>query len=176
MAVEIRRVDPDRDAELLLEVDTSFETATVFDVHRQADGFTLVERSVDPPVTKAFPLEDRNDRRWDSAWLALSGARPVGFVATQLEAWNGRVIVWHLYVSHDQRGQGIGRRLLETALAAAQEQGASRAWLETSNLNVPGVRAYRRMGFELVGLDVSLYDNTAAEGETALFLARSLPR
>jgi ribosomal protein S18 acetylase RimI-like enzyme len=95
-------------------------------------------------------------------------------VATQHEAWNGRVVVWHLYVDVDHRRRGIGRRLLETALAEALDAGMHVAWLETSSLNVPGVRAYERLGFEVCGLDTTLYTGTRAEGEVALFLARPL--
>jgi ribosomal protein S18 acetylase RimI-like enzyme len=73
-----------------------------------------------------------------------------------------------------RRRRGIGRQLLETALAPAREAGARTAWVETSNLNLPGVRAYERLGFQLCGLDTSLYVGTAAEGEVALFLSRTL--
>jgi ribosomal protein S18 acetylase RimI-like enzyme len=77
-------------------------------------------------------------------------------------------------VSPGHRGRGIGRRLVDRALAAAREAGAPTAWLETTNLNLPGVRAYERLGFRLCGLGTSLYDATLAEGEVALFLCRSL--
>ena len=52
---------------------------------------------------------------------------------------------------------------------AVIEVGARHIWLETSSLNVPGAAAYRGMGFELTGLDLTLYDATPAEGEVALF-------
>jgi ribosomal protein S18 acetylase RimI-like enzyme len=106
--------------------------------------------------------------------VALSEERAVGVVSTEYQAWNRRAIIWHLYVSVGRRRLGIGRRLVETALAAAREAGARTAWLETNNLNVPGVRAYERLGFRLCGLDTSLYDGTPAEGEVALFFCRSL--
>jgi ribosomal protein S18 acetylase RimI-like enzyme len=125
-------------------------------------------------VTKSFPLDLDSQREWESTWLALDRGRPVGVAATEYQNWNRRVVIWHLYVNPDQRRRGIGRRLLETALAAAHEAGARTAWLETSSLNLPGVRAYERLGFRLCGLDTSLYDATPAEGEVALFLCRKL--
>jgi hypothetical protein len=36
-----------------------------------------------------------------------------------------------------------------------------------------GPPAYERLGFHLCGLDTSLYDATASQGEVALFLSRS---
>jgi ribosomal protein S18 acetylase RimI-like enzyme len=70
------------------------------------------------------------------------------------------------------RRKGIGRLLLETALAHGRSQGAHTAWLEVTSVNTPAIDAYRALGFELCGLDLSLYEHTAAEGEIALFMAR----
>jgi ribosomal protein S18 acetylase RimI-like enzyme len=174
--IEIRPAESGRDADLIRSLDTSFETGATLDVQRNGHAFLLVEKSIDPPVVKSFPLLDVEIGRgeWEAAWLAFAADQAVGVVATQQERWNRRVIIWHLYVNPSHRKQGIGSRLLDTALDAAREAGARTAWLETSNLNLPGVRAYERLGFELCGLDTSLYDGTAAEGEVALFLRRPL--
>ena len=173
--IEIRPADLVRDAALIRSVDTSFETDVIFDVQADGSGFRLVERPVEPPVVKTLPLADPPaGREWESTWLALDGGRAVGVVSTEYQAWNRRSVIWHLYVSADFRGRGVGRRLVETALVAAREAGARTAWLETSSLNVPAVRAYERLGFRLCGLDTSLYDGTPAEGEVGLFYCRSL--
>jgi ribosomal protein S18 acetylase RimI-like enzyme len=170
----IRKAEVERDAALIKSVDTSFKTDVIFEVQSDGSGFRLVERAVEPTVVKSFPLDDIGGREWESTWLALDGGRAVGVVATQYESWNRRAIIWHLYVNPSHRRRGIARRLVETALRAAREAGARTAWLETSNLNLPGARAYGRLGFRLCGLDTSLYDGTPAQGEVALFLCRSL--
>jgi ribosomal protein S18 acetylase RimI-like enzyme len=173
--IEIRPADPERDAALIRSVDTSFETEAIFEVQAEPTGFRLVELPVDPPVVKTLPLtEPFGGLDWERAWLALDGGRAVGVVSTGFEAWNRRIVIWHLYVSPGERRRGIGRRLMETALAAAREAGARNAWLETSNFNVPAARAYERLGFHLCGLDTSLYEGTPAEGEVALFFCRRL--
>jgi hypothetical protein len=41
-------------------------------------------------------------------------------------------------------------------------------------VNVPAVRAYRRLGFALCGLDTTFYRGTPAAGEVALFFTRDL--
>ena len=172
---EIRPADLERDADLIRSIDTSFETPVIFDVQGDGSGFRLVETPVEPPLVKTFPLRElAPGHEWESTWLALEGARAVGVVATEYQAWNRRAIIWALYVSPGYRGRGVGRRLVETALSAARRAGARTAWLETSSLNVPGVRAYERLGFRLCGLDTSLYDGTPAEGEVALFFCRPL--
>jgi ribosomal protein S18 acetylase RimI-like enzyme len=173
--IEIRPAELERDAPSIRALDTSFATEVIFEVQSDARGFRLVERPVDPPLLKSFPLEHVDgSQEWQNVWLAFDRGEAVGVVATQNDGWNRRAKVWHLYVNPEHRRRGIARRLLETALAAAREAGARTAWLETSNLNVPGVRAYERLGFRLCGLDTSLYDGTPAEREVALFLCRSL--
>ena len=173
--MEIRAAELPADAKAIRSVDTSFTTSSVFDVSVEGLTIRLEERDVDPPITKRFPHEDLEaDRTWDRGWLALEAETPIGFAATRDEPWNGRVVVSHLYVTGRFRHGGVGRALLDVALASAAARGARRAWLETSSLNVPGFRAYERLGFDLCGLDLNLYDGTPAEGEVALFLDRSL--
>jgi ribosomal protein S18 acetylase RimI-like enzyme len=173
--IEIRPAHVERDSAFIRSLDTSFETGAILDVKADGRGFRLVEKTVEPPLRKAFDL-GRLDaaHEWERVWLALDGDQAVGLIATQHETWNLRVIIWHLYVNTSHRRRGIGRRLLNSALSAAREAGARTAWLETSNLNLPGVQAYERLGFHLCGLDTSLYDATASEGEVALFLCHSL--
>jgi ribosomal protein S18 acetylase RimI-like enzyme len=174
-AERIRQVELPADERLIRAIDTSFETNRVYRVVVEGSGFRLVEQSILPPVTKTFPLDDLGDRRnWDRGWLAEVEGEPAGFIATAYEAWNRRAVVWHFYVSPTHRRRGIGRRLLDAAIADGVERGAASIWLETTSLNVPGVTAYRRLGFQICGLDVSLYEGTAAEGEVALFLRRQL--
>jgi ribosomal protein S18 acetylase RimI-like enzyme len=172
--IEIRPANVERDGALIRSLDTSFETRAILDVQADGRGFRLVEKKVEPPLSKAFDLGRLDAQEWERVWLALDGDQPVGVVATQHKMWNLRVIIWHLYVNTSHRRRGIGRRLLNTPLSAAREAGARTAWLETTNLNLPGVRAYERLGFQLCGLDTSLYDATASEGEVALFLRRPL--
>jgi hypothetical protein len=61
---------------------------------------------------------------------------------------------------------------VEGVATLGQALGARHLWLETSNLNHPGVAAYRALGFSLTGMDMTLYDGTPAQGEVALFFSR----
>lgn len=139
-----------------------------------ADGFTLRETPVDPPLVKVFP--DDGDGGFDGLHVevAVVGGLVRGFVAAGVEEWNRRLVVDTLAVAPAHRGAGVGRALMERACAHGRSLGARTAWLEVTNVNAPAVRAYRRMGFELCGLDTTLYRGTASEGETALFMSRPL--
>ncbi|WP_424890399.1 GNAT family N-acetyltransferase [Streptomyces sp. XH2] len=106
--------------------------------------------------------------------VARAGDALCGAISLAHSAWNNRLVIADLRVAPGHRGRGIGPALMERGLAHGRELGARTAWLEVTNVNAPAVRVYRRMGFALCGLDTSLYRGTASEGETALFMSRSL--
>jgi ribosomal protein S18 acetylase RimI-like enzyme len=175
--IAIRHARLPDDAAAIEAIDTSFSTDIVFDVEADGGGFALRERRLAAPLTKRFPLDDvRSDERpWSHGFVAEDGGVCVGFAAAGFGAWNRRLVLWHLYVRADARGRGVGRRLVERVADLGRELGARHIWLETSNLNAPGVAAYRALGFTLTGVDTTLYDATPAEGEIALFFSRPLP-
>ena len=174
--IAIREARLPDDAAAIQAIDTSFTTDVVYDVEASGDGFALRERRLAAPLTKRFPLDDvrADDRPWSRGFVAVDDDACAGFAACGFEAWNRRLTLWHLYVKPAARGRGIARRLVERADAVGRELGARHLWLETSNLNVPGVAAYRALGFSLTGIDTTLYDGTPAEGEAALFFSKPL--
>jgi ribosomal protein S18 acetylase RimI-like enzyme len=89
------------------------------------------------------------------------------------EPWHERLVLWFLYIEPAYRRQGVGRALLAQVEAYGRAVGASHVWLETSNVNVPGVRAYNRLGYTLCGADV-LHYGSYMPNETALYLAKRL--
>jgi ribosomal protein S18 acetylase RimI-like enzyme len=127
-------------------------------------------------VEKTYPLPLLKPS--DRLFVATVGDEIVGFAELELEAWNGRARIEHLYVSPPSRGRGVGRALLDAlAERAGREKGFRCLWLETQNVNYPAIQFYRRSGFRLCGLDETLYqpDDTALlPREVALFFARDL--
>jgi ribosomal protein S18 acetylase RimI-like enzyme len=49
-------------------------------------------------------------------------------------------------------GQGVGRMLLEQAIATARAHGARRLWLITTNDNTPALRFYQCLGFSIAAV------------------------
>ncbi|OEJ93924.1 GNAT family N-acetyltransferase [Streptomyces thermolilacinus] len=181
-AYTFRTARPDDDA-AIDAIDGSFTTRTVFEVEAREDGFALREVTVDPPLTKVFPDDDPGSdggRDGDDedggdgrrVFVAVGPDREIaGYVAAAHVPWNRRLVVEDIEVAPAHRGRGVGRGLMGCAVAFARERGAGHLWLEVSNINAPAVRAYRRMGFALCGLDTTLYEGTASEGERALYMA-----
>jgi len=60
---------------------------------------------------------------------------------------DGRVELRKMYVRGDRRGQGLGRRLLERALAWARARGHPRVELETASRLEEAIALYRQAGF-----------------------------
>ena len=175
MAIVIRPAVLPDDAPGIEAIDGSFETDAVFHVQEDPRGFRLVPTPV-PVRTKRFWVYDlnREDRDWDEAHVALDGGKIVGFVCTSWQFWNRRLVLWHIYVNRPYRGQGLGHRLLEPVYARARRQKALCLWLETSNLNAPGIAWYERQGFRLGGLDTTLYSGTEAAEEVGLYFVKTL--
>ena len=60
----------------------------------------------------------------------------------------GRLELRKMYVRRDQRGQGLGQRLLDRALAWARGRGFPRVELETASVLKEAIALYRKAGFE----------------------------
>ncbi len=159
----------------VLAIDTSFETSSIFDVVVTPLRIDLVLRLLAQPRVKTYPITDVFARwaRWDVGFVADDGGI-VGFAAVEYEQWHSRLVLWHLYVAPERRREGIAGALLERVEAYGRKLGAKRVWLETSNINVPGIEAYSRLGYSLCGADVTLYDDLPYADETAIYLAKLL--
>ena len=119
------RAFEDRDAQAVMELDTSFVTERVFGVRWEEDNLILAASKIpDEPIEKRFSLKlDRES--WDRGWVAIENEAIVGFIATALHEWNRRLVLWHYYVDRPCRNRGLGRLLLERAIAIGLESGAS---------------------------------------------------
>lgn len=174
--MEIRSLQLPDDIDALSRLETTSTSTTVLNVVATPAGLGLTEVGAPAPIVKNHQfVADLTDpqRPWTDGYVAVEGGDVVGFAATVYHEWNRRQVLWHLYVARGHRGAGFGRALLERVLDVARFNGARHLWLETQNTNASAVKAYLAMGFQLVGLDSSLYDGANAN-ETALYLAKSL--
>lgn len=159
--------------DLLRRLDTSFVTTAVHQVLANEDGFVLRERTVGAPLRKRYDLTEGvtvGSAPWDLYAVAVVDADPVGFMATTYERWNGRQVLNELHVAPAYRRRGLARELLGMVRVTARDNGAREIWLETQNVNVAAVRAYRRLGFTLTGVDTTRY-LPPYDDEVALFMS-----
>ena len=175
MTFTIRSLDRQKDRKAVEAIDTSFETSTVFDLVASQRRLELHERALATPLTKRYEIGEvfAPWASWNVGWVAEADGGVRGFATAEYEGWNGRVNLWFLYIAPPWRRHGLGRALIAHVEAHARKLGASHVWLETSSVNVPGVRAYERLGFALCGADQTHYGRYMP-GETAIFLAKRL--
>jgi GNAT superfamily N-acetyltransferase len=120
--------------------------APLFDLYRQ-----FYRESSDLEGARQF-LRQRLDRKESVIFLALEGARGVGF--TQLypsfssTAMKRLWILNDLFVTPDTRSHGIGRALLERARQFAHETGAIGLELATAIDNLTAQRLYEKTGWK----------------------------
>ncbi len=174
MPITIRALDRDADRAGVLAIDTAFETTSVFDVVTGPRAIELVLRPLAAPLAKRYSIGEvfAPWASWDTGWVADDdGVR--GFAVVGHEPWHQRLVLWFLYLAPAWRRQGVGRALLAQVEAHGRAVGADHVWLETSNVNVPGVLAYERLGYALCGADRRYY-GAYMPGETAIYLAKSL--
>jgi [ribosomal protein S18]-alanine N-acetyltransferase len=75
-------------------------------------------------------------------------------------------------VDPSQRGKGVGRLLVDDALAASLAKGAAVVALEVRTGNAEAIALYRRVGFREVGRRKKYYDN----GEDAILMDYSFSK
>lgn len=87
--------------------------------------------------------------------IAIDGARIVGYAKINPpwlpDAEPGAVQLSQIYVTYDQHGTGVGRTLLDWAIASARDQGATALLLTVWEENHRAFAFYKKNGFEHVG-------------------------
>ena len=94
-----------------------------------------------------------------------------GFILCRLIAGEAEVLT--LAVRPAARRRGVGRALLEAALALSQPS-ASAMFLEVAADNPGAVALYRQAGFEVVGRRAGYYGRPAAPSIDAFVMRRAL--
>lgn len=156
-------------AHLFNSVPSRFEIATRLRVSMRDSAFTYVIEPMDPPhAMKTMPDDPFEPSERYAVNFALSDGKCVGQVYVR-EYWNGMAHVEDIRVAQGFRKMGIGRKLMDEAVAWAREHGFPSVCLESQDNNADACRFYASYGFVLKGADSSVYDSTPYSGETALY-------
>ena len=176
----------DIDQAALASLITGYQSDYEYAVHwrdgAEQSSFSLTLRRRAHPYQKVFdPPDDETFRQYNAAlpagysFGAFVAEQLVGVLLAEPRLWNQSVWVAEFHVATTYRGQGIGRRLMDALAKRAVSAGLRTLVCETQNTNVPAIQAYRRLGFQLEGVDLSYYTNQDyPAGEIALFMKRRL--
>ena len=88
--------------------------------------------------------------------MAVDDGLPVGCCALLAEG-DGVFELAKMAVTEGYRGRGLGRRLLERAVASARAMGATRLRLSTNHTLKDAIHLYESIGFERQTAEPSLY-------------------
>jgi GNAT superfamily N-acetyltransferase len=167
----VRDFDAALDAEAVTRLDTSYTSNCIYEVRRAVDVLLLEPSPLDHPRVQRFPVDLKADEFEHGKVAVLHGAVR-GFIGWAFAPWNRRMTIWHFYVDLPYRRRGGGKILMDAALEWARRAAAVTAWVETSQVNYPGIAAYQRLGFEICGFDTTLYRGSLGPDEVAVFLSR----
>ena len=109
-------------------------------------------------------IQQSEERHWSTwteelghpAFVALDATgQKLGAITLRAKDENKPISGWQIGVGVEDevRGQGVGRQLVERAIAFAREQGASYIKLIVDPTNTPAIVLYQRMGFIEVGME-----------------------
>lgn len=87
-----------------------------------------------------LPVDEEN---WQSSWVAIANAKIIGVVRTS-EEW-----LDDLWVLRENRGCGIGQRLLAQGEAEIVARGYETLRLRVVQSNSPAIEFYRRHGWRI---------------------------
>lgn len=122
-----------------------------------ADQIRVVVKAAYAPWTKVLPdLPDvsagiEDDIAAGRVWVAVEGDKVLGTLIGGISAEH-----WHVAnvaVSPDDGGKGIGRSLMEFALAQAKREGVRDMALATHHLMPGNVALYEHLGWQVSGED-----------------------
>ncbi len=163
MKIEIREIQQDTKWPKSLEfhyVSSGHYRATV---SSRGVGEGILEYEEFPESTEKISTTQLFSSKRPIVYFAFHNEQPVGWMEVWHEQWNNRLRVWELLVDESFRGKGIGRCLIEKAKEVGVELGARMLVLETQSCNAPAVRFYRKVWFDLIGMELANYTNEDVE-------------
>ena len=170
------------DKDTLNRIITGYVSDTTYKViHTESDAetvFRLELVKLETPSTKKYShLDDATFAEYQqtiAAGFSLGAYDDdmlVGLALAIPQEWNHTFWVQEFHVAESHRGRGIGQALMQAVIEKSRTANCRAVLCETQNTNVPAIRFYRRMGFTLDGIDLSLYSNADyPDKEVAVFM------
>lgn len=153
------------DVPAVAALDSAFSTRRVLALDRrglapeQTFDFTITDRGEDATRDNARPARYWLDHLEDGDTVLLATLDGVVVGAIVLQEWDFNRSLWveDIRVAPEVRRGGIGRALVDAAVAHARARGLVSLRLETQHDNLDAVTFYLRCGFRLSGFDDRLY-------------------
>ena len=125
----------------------------------------IERRSFSTPWPREAFQQELTSNRLARYAVARRGSDVVGFAGVWLMVDEAHITTFAVHP--DVRRQGVGRRLMQALLVAAESMGAARLTLEVRVSNVAAQELYRGHGFDVAGRRERYYTD---DGEDALIM------
>lgn len=101
------------------------------------------------------------------------GDKLVGIAIVEKQEWNRTLWIWEFHIDPNYHMRGLGKQLMDQLETIGRKAGCRVMVCETQNTNVPAIRFYRKVGFEVGAIDLSYYTNKdMTDFEVAVFMKR----
>lgn len=172
MEISIREIDKDnlQDAN---QCDAAFTVDSKLVLHAENIVVTYNVVGV-TPYRKRYIFEERDYSTYISnpdknVYFAYVDGEVAGQI-NMAKHWNAYAWIDDFAVKPRFRGHGLGRALMQKAVAWAKQKTLPGVMLETQDVNVRACKFYERFGFTLRGFDTHLYKGlTPNTDEIALY-------
>jgi ribosomal protein S18 acetylase RimI-like enzyme len=149
--------------------------------HEKKTQITLKLETLEEPYVKTWDHDEELESHYQEvlgqglSLGAIDHGELIGLAICEKREWNRTLWVWEFHIQTERHGEGIGRQLMRMVFATAKRAGCRVVVCETQNTNAPAIAFYRRLGFEVGGIDLSYYTNQDIEnGEVAIFMKRKI--
>ena len=149
---------------------------------RESDTETIISlnlQRLEAPYKKNWEYDSNMEKHYNKViehGLSLGvydGERLVGLAIAEKRAWNRTLWVWEFHIDPEYRQKGIGKQLMDRLAKIGKSADCRVMVCETQNTNVPAIRFYRKVGYEVGAIDLSYYTNSdLTDFEVAVFMKR----
>jgi len=140
--------------------------------------FSLKYEVLKEPFIKTYPVDKIIISKYNKIILegfsigAYEKDKLAGAVIVESRKWNNSLLIEFIEVAEAYRGKGIGSLLLSELFRKFSHSGYRLIELETQNTNLPAINFYRKNGFEITGLNLTLYDIPGNKDEIAFYMSK----
>lgn len=130
-------------------------------LHHEFDAARFIAASPSTPKGYASYLGTQLDDPDVVILVAENDGDVIGYTYAGVEGWDYMAlrgpagVLYDIVVDPAQRGQGVGRQLLDATLAMLAERGAPRVVLSTAEQNEPAQRLFASAGFRRTMIEMT---------------------
>ncbi len=132
------------------------------DIQPKEDGWNinLAKQDFNEPFKKYEREKFIQPYKGDSEiYGAFVDGKEAGLIQFEYQTHNKSIRVWDIDIKPEFQHLGAGTLLMKKCISRARESGARRIVLEVQSSNLKAIDFYKKMGFDLIGLDASHYHN-----------------